>query len=337
MASDRTTVTELATGLGMTGYGTVEQALRSRPAEFVNVPEDVWERLGRLLSSREHVIEFETAFENGRAFLAHPDALRGRRPIRIEWKGAHRAPGDEVLPVDLRIDHVYLVSCKYQSRNIQNASPRRLFDRLLTAGHSRDPDWYAETAPGEYQYLYRTCIEATGLDGMPSRATGLSAASRGRLRDAMSRQGRGYPTEEARAAYRSLCEAVSKASARSWQHRLTDRRVQETMLWRLLRVGSAPYFVLGSEARNHLRLRVATPWDWRQDFRLVRMTAEAASAGQPRVDWAAEYVVRADGGRRSVKGHAEVRWSHGRFAQPPEAKIYLDTPHDDVPGYYPLG
>ena len=40
--------------------------------------------------------------------------------------------------------------------------------------------------------------------------------------------------------------------------------------------------------------------------------------------------------RRSVQGHVEVRWSHGRFAQPPEAKVYLDTPTDELPGYFPL-
>jgi hypothetical protein len=32
----------------------------------------------------------------------------------------------------------------------------------------------------------------------------------------------------------------------------------------------------------------------------------------------------------------EIRWSHGRFAQPPEAKVYLDTPMADLPGYHPL-
>jgi hypothetical protein len=39
---------------------------------------------------------------------------------------------------------------------------------------------------------------------------------------------------------------------------------------------------------------------------------------------------------RTVEGHVEIRWSHGRFAGPPEAKVYLDTPHHDVPGYLPL-
>jgi hypothetical protein len=108
------------------------------------------------------------------------------------------------------------------------------------------------------------------------------------------------------------------------------------MLWRLLRIGSAPYFVLGASGSDSLRLRVGTPWDWRQAFRLRRFDVEPATGGQPRVDWAATYDDRAAGERRVVAGHVEIRWSHGRFSGPPEAKVYLDTPHTQVPGYWPL-
>ena len=45
---------------------------------------------------------------------------------------------------------------------------------------------------------------------------------------------------------------------------------------------------------------------------------------------------RADGADVAVEGHVEVRWSHGRFLGAPEAKVYLDTPHRQVPGYHPL-
>ena len=45
---------------------------------------------------------------------------------------------------------------------------------------------------------------------------------------------------------------------------------------------------------------------------------------------------RATGPDRTVKGHVEIRWSHGRFSGNPEAKVYLDTPHAAVPGYHPL-
>jgi len=37
-----------------------------------------------------------------------------------------------------------------------------------------------------------------------------------------------------------------------------------------------------------------------------------------------------------VQGHVEIRWSHGRFSGAPEAKVYLDTPHANVPVFHPL-
>ena len=83
-----------------------------------------------------------------------------------------------------------------------------------------------------------------------------------------------------------------------------------------------------------MRLRIDTPWDWRQRYRLRRLEVGAQPGGQPRVAWSVVY--DGDGAERTVRGHVEIRWSHGRFAQAPEAKVYLDTPHDQVPGYHPL-
>jgi hypothetical protein len=48
------------------------------------------------------------------------------------------------------------------------------------------------------------------------------------------------------------------------------------------------------------------------------------------------YMDRESTRERVVDGHVEIRWSHGKFAQPPEAKVYVDTPADELPGYYPL-
>ncbi len=110
----------------------------------------------------------------------------------------------------------------------------------------------------------------------------------------------------------------------------------ETMLWRLLRIGSAPYFVLGSSSDRSLRLRIATSWDWRQQFQLIAITMEGQPGGQPRVGWEALVRDRASHEMHAVVGHIEVRWSHGRFGGLPEAKGYLDTPHHLVPGYFTL-
>ena len=85
-----------------------------------------------------------------------------------------------------------------------------------------------------------------------------------------------------------------------------------------------------------MRLRIDTPWDWRQRYRLVGFDVAPQPGGQPRVGWVARYEVRATGEEDEVAGHVELRWSHGRFKKPPEAKVYLDTHHGEVPGYHSL-
>jgi len=330
---DRTTVTELATALGTLGLGDLPSTLARRPPQL-DIADTIWAHLDDLHASGKFDSEFATAFANGRAFLDAEDALRGRRPRLIEWTGGRRPPGDEVAPVDLRIDHVYLVSCKYLSRNIANPSPGRLFDGLLaTSGTWEQTDWYEVVAPDELRALYDACRRATGLTDLPEDLGALASEDRQRLRHALP--GRSYPPA-ARQAYRRLCERVSEASAQRWRANVDRGGAAEKLVWRLLRVGNAAYFLLGADPRRSLRLRVASSWDWRRAYRFVGLDIVAATSGQPQVNWSITYVERATLRRRSVQGHVEVRWSHGRFAQPPEAKVYLDTPSNELPGYFPL-
>lgn len=332
MPADRTLVTELATALGTLPDGDLESALASRPG-VMQIGRATWDRLDQLYAAGTFERDFRTAHGNGRAFAVAGDGLAGRPPRLVEWTGGRRASGDEVAPVDLRIDHVYLISCKYLSANISNPSPARLFDGLLaTSGDWDRTDWYQLVAPGEYQELYRTCRDAVGLVDLPAEASALTVADRGRLRRSLG--GSGYPSE-AVGAYRRLCAAVSTRSARRWNASLTSID-PERMLWRLLRIGSAPYYLLGAHGSSSLRLRIDTTWDWHQAYKLHQLRVVEAHAGQPRVDWSATCTDRLTGEARSVAGHVEVRWSHGRFGQPPEAKIYLDTPVDELPGYHPL-
>jgi hypothetical protein len=108
------------------------------------------------------------------------------------------------------------------------------------------------------------------------------------------------------------------------------------MLWRLLRLTPAPYFVLGTAPSGPIRLRVGTPWDFGRAHKVRRFEVSAGSGGQATVEWSAAVVDRTSDDEVEVRGHVEVRWSHGRFGGPPEAKVYLDTPHSRVPGYVPL-
>jgi hypothetical protein len=419
--SDRTTVTEIGTGLGMLGLPDVESAVRSRTPVMRSLSPEMWDHLERLRAGAAYDAEFHAAWANGQAFLGAKDGLRGRQPEVVEWKGTGRAPGDEVAPIDLRVDHVYLVSCKYLSDILFNVAPAGVFDSLLASGsrsagrdaHDGLPggrDWYAEVAPAEYQALYecvrcaaiaapeagsgaalaprpkpvrggtiRGAVSLPGMDArvevpggaeagdaaadaprtagtpaaaplsvrrdLPGRAVELSSAQR----DALALWLRaGWPAG-AKERYTALSDAVARASTRRWEVALGtggDRPARrsagaagaagEAMLWRLLRIGSAPYFVLGSSSTRSLRLRIATSWDWRQQYRLLSFAVEPQPGGQPRVGWEATVRDRTSDELHAVEGHIEVRWSHGRFGGPPEAKGYLDTSHHRVPGYYAL-
>lgn len=328
-----TEITEIVTGLGTTGLADLPTALAARPATMRNVTDAHWDRLQAAYDQGQHPNAFVAAWTNGRAFYESPDGLRGRTPLTIEWKGAHQPPGFEFLPVDLRIDHVYLVSCKYQSKILANSSPSNLFLRRLADRTVRADtmSWYARCAPDEYQHFYDCVRRYIGLHLLPPTPQLLTGRQVRRIR---AECGGAWPRQLA-TLWAEFSLAVASASAALWLRDLQTPARREEMLWRLLRLSSSGYFVLGSSDSGPLRIRIGSPWDWRQNFSLQHLDIAAAPAGQPKVSWSAELFERASESQRQVHGHVEIRWAHGRFSAV-EAKIYLGTPHADVPGYFPL-
>ena len=411
MPSDRTTVTELGTGLGMLGLAGIDEAVRSRTPVMHSLSPEMWERLAGLRAGGAYDAEFHAAWANGQAFLAAADGLRGRRPNVVEWKGTGRAPGDEVAPIDLRVDHVYLVSCKYLSNILFNVSPSHVFDDLLVGGPGRagraargappsGGDWYAEVAPAEHQALYEAVRTAasrsegvTPAPGIPVRRDrpplvgsrsptavalpGLGAGDvlhrrpcAGGREGERSSRGRGRPGRrgaravappatrrgpDVRAARRAGAVAPTRVAGRGQAALRRALGCGGTGVGATLERGHgdrrrdgrgdgvAPpahreraLLRPGLLVARSLRLRIATSWDWRQQYRLIAVNMEAQAGGQPRVGWEAVVRDRASNEVHEVAGHIEVRWSHGRFGGLPEAKGYLDTPHHLVPGYYTL-
>jgi len=334
-ADRKTLVTELVTGLGMLGLPDIDDALRTRPAAMVSLSPTLWDTLDALWRGGAYGPEFQAAWANGAAFFHARDGLRQRPPVTVEWKGSHRAPGDEVAPIDLRVDHVYLVSCKYLSRILINASPAHLFDRLLKGGHGRrSGNWFHEVAPAEHQALYDAVRETDPR--LPPDVTALSADERRALAESLTT----WPSTDAADRYAELVHAVSTNSAAKWHANLPTLAEREAMLWRLLRIGATPYFVLGAGRgpgrSGLLRLRIATAWDWRQRFELRAFDISPGVGGQPLVHWHAVVRDKATAATHDIAGHIEIRWGHRRFGGPPEAKAYLDTAHAQVPGYFPL-
>jgi len=333
----RTEITEIVTGLAMLGDSSPDQALAdARPEALHHVDDAAWQRLRDARHERAHDHDFLAAWNNGRAFLQAADGLRGRPPRLVEWTGGRRDPGDGAVPADLRVDHVYLVSCKYLSKVLHNASPWAVFDRCLSGApvQRSDADWFDAVAPAEHQELYQHVRRSLCADlGLPEAVTALTKTQRRELRTRIPKD---WGDEATRAAYARLTATAARRSAERWSAGLQGDRAAATMLWRLLRLSSAPYFVLGTGASSSLRLRVGTPWDFAQAFRVRSFELDAPDAGQATVTWCATVRDTTSGEDVEVRGHVELRWTHGRFGGPPEAKVYLDTPHTRVPGYWPL-
>lgn len=300
---------------------------------MVSVSPELWALLTELHRGGGFESDFQSAWDNGTAFFRASQGLRGRRPVVIEWRGNQKQPGDEPVPADLRIDHVFLVSCKYLSKIVTNSSPSNVFDRLLAGGHgTRGTDWYVEVAADAYEDLYRSARNHVGLPHLPRSVLDLTGSDREELRRAL---GAGRWHASLRMAATRFARAVSEVSASRWRRALAGAD-GDRVLWRLLRIGGAPYFVLGSSPGGSLRLRVGTAWDWRQNYRLTGFVVSPVSSEQPVVAWAAGVTNRRTGAKTRIEGHVEIRWSHGKFAQPPEAKVYLDTPPHLVAGYWQL-
>jgi hypothetical protein len=336
MASQLTDITEIVTGLGMAGVESLATALQSQPPQLRFVDATTWDRLVEGHSDPKHASAFEMAWNNGRAFLDSPDGLRGRLPLSIEWRGGQKSKGDTSVPADLRVDHVFLISCKYLSKNIQSPSPHNLFNSLLIEAlkKHRTPDWYVATAPEEYQALYDCVRNAEpALRELSSDHQSLTSEQR----DLLVKAALANDSSEMNACYKALAERVSIESARIWKSNLPTAADREKMLWRLLRLQAAPYFLLGQSSAGNTRFRIATPWDWsvRYKFRSLEIDSDS-NAGQPTVRWTATVRDRESNIDVVTKGHIEVRWTHKKFRMPPEGKVYIDTPVGELPGYFPI-
>jgi len=299
------------------------------PKEFFGISDATWRELCSWWGDLELRPAFLDAFNAGRDFLFSPNALRNRPPKLIEWRGPIRPPERDPLPADLRIDHVFIVSCKNLSKVLRNPSPSVLFREGRTDGGVRGEDWYQIIAPVEYRSLYSAAISHLSLSDFPILPTELSISEKGTLKNAL---GGGWPYELKPQAHEFI-QAVSNGSAAALNSVVNSLDKRERLYWQFIRLHSSSYYILGKQSSGPIRLRVLTPWDFRSRYSFIGMEISPAKQAQPQVNWSA--LVRDNESMTELyaEGHIEVRWSHGKFNGAPESKIYLDTPHHDAPGY----
>lgn len=164
MADTRTAISEIITGLGLFGFRDLHRALAARPRFIVNVDDVVYDQLDEAFASGAYAALFDVAWRNGQKFARAEEGLRGRPPWTVEWKGPHRPPAYEQIPADLRVDHVYLISCKYGSKILQNASPWNLFDRALNERENAATTGLQKWLPSRTRRSTTRCVPTLPID-----------------------------------------------------------------------------------------------------------------------------------------------------------------------------
>ncbi len=335
MSNDRTKITELATALGMTKYPTLKEACQNRPEE-IKIDANIWSDLDKIIDEGEFAQYAQKAFDNGKYFKRHPDGLLDQTVRRIEWTANQKNPGDENIPSDIIVNRTIYISCKYKSNLLHNVAPARIFANALVPQSSKKKlNWYEHVAREEHNLFCKKSISFFDLANMPDTPDQLIDTQKERLQKCFKpyRSRLPPPLKE---SYQELISKVSSVSSNKWKEAFNNLDKPVRMLWRLLRIYTATYFILGSNDKNDLRIRVCTPWEWNKKFRLQSFDIFPAGKGQPQVNWKAQCLDKKNKSSHEINGIVEIRWSHGKFCGSPEAKVQLKTQHEQVPGYYPL-
>ena len=204
---------------------------------------------GRAASGRASTARSSrAAWANGQAFL-HADRGPARAAAR-GWSSGRAPPRRPATRWCRPTSASTTCGCQLQVP-VEGARQRRAQPASSTAAWPAGPartagDWYAEVAPDAYQALFalvrrrarHPCVAAAARRRPHARRTAPSCAptsTRGWSRRRAGRLPRRWPS------------TVGKASADRWRRALAKRTEAEAVLWRLLRIGSAPYFVLGAQ------------------------------------------------------------------------------------------
>ena len=126
MADDRTTVTELATALGILGYPCIDVALAHRPKVMVNLTSLDWDR-------RLPCRPVAAGFDDGAAFLAAPAGPQDRVPVLIEGKAVTWRPVTRRCRPTCGSTTSYLISCPVRGGRVLPRPRSTLKEDLMSS------------------------------------------------------------------------------------------------------------------------------------------------------------------------------------------------------------
>ena len=141
------------------------------------------------------------------------------------------------------------------------------------------------------------------------------------------------------AQYLSMCRKVATVSAERFNSKFllamrgpTKKWVIESIARNLFKIDSIEYIMAGTEGGKIYAIKMPSLSKWKKEWEIVDIRAiPELTRRQSRVQLVVEYKRKNDTQIYSTSFHVEIRWSHGKFMQSPEAKLYKDFKWVDIP------
>jgi regulation of enolase protein 1 (concanavalin A-like superfamily) len=228
------------------------------------------------------------------------------------------------------------ISVKAGSNVVGNFSPYNIFCSMPQgmADAKNAEHWYLHVDPVAYQQLY-SLVRSGGLDHLPSDVATFERTARKNDRIAVEAAARQLPPDDQAAfqdIYLAMCHHVAQRSAEMFNKHIEEslkgnRRaaVLEEVARTLFRMDTNEYILCGVEVQQPFAVVVPSLTQWKSDWKISNIEAVPdPHRKQSVVAIVVTYESKQLKSSKTARFHVEIRWSHGKFRQTPEAKLYKD-------------
>jgi site-specific DNA-methyltransferase (adenine-specific) len=262
--------------------------------------------------------------------------------VTVKWCGPQKQARTDSGPRDILAANTS-ISIKAGSNIISNFSPAHIFESIpqgsATPDHSEN--WYLKMDPSGYQKLYSS-VQQIRLDHFPQKVTEFervaSKNDRDELQSEISKLIDGEK-EEFEKIYTDMSHKVAETSAALFNKNYSISMkgpargwVVESVAKNLFRLDSTEYIMAGESGKNGYAIKMPSLSEWKREWEIIDILAMPdITRGQSVVLLDVKYKRKKESSEYHANFHIEVRWSHGKFSQSPEAKLYKDFNWGSIP------
>jgi tRNA A-37 threonylcarbamoyl transferase component Bud32 len=342
MPTPKTECTELSVGFGLLGLDPLRVSASQIGSYWVDtLSARKFSEFTRKFSAEESY--YRRFFAIG-VNLCHSHKLfKNTNITTVRWEGPQQQASSVTIPIDLIAANTP-VSVKADSNIVCNRSPHILFvsDPGGTLSPARSENWYTVVALNMYQSLYDLVHGMVGLN-LPVSVVEYHQTVRGVGRKRLGKAIQALSDadiDQFNQLYTSFCHEVAHQSAELFNRTLNQslagpikNSITENIIRRFFRLGDSEYVLCGLDGNDDFGVTVPALTAWKRGgWSFKRLIARPdLLRGQSVVNF--ELVIEERDKRKEhcFPFHAEVRWSHGKFAGNPEAKLYKEFAWTDVP------